>query len=77
MDQQGLARLIALWAMREPETGIPTELDPAALVHDVSKLIGDRLDEPDDSSAIARRPSPFGCDSRSSRCLGRPWSATS
>ncbi|MCP4905982.1 MAG: helix-turn-helix transcriptional regulator, partial [bacterium] len=51
MDQQGLARLIALWAMREPETGIATELDPAALVHDVSKLIGDRLDDPDGTPA--------------------------
>ena len=51
MDQQGLARLIALWAMREPEAEIPNEIDPAALVHDVSKLIGDRLDETDDSTA--------------------------
>ena len=51
MDQQGLARLIALWAMREPETGPPEEIDPAALVHDVSKLIGHRLDETDSSPA--------------------------
>ena len=49
MDQQGLARLIALWAMREPEGEAPAEIDPAALVQDVSKLIGDRLDETDDS----------------------------
>ena len=46
MDQQGLARLIALWAMREPDG--PSRLDgtdPAALVADVSELIRTRLDE--------------------------------
>ena len=45
MDQQGLARLIALWAMRE--TDGPTSLegtDPAALVAEVSELIRSRLD---------------------------------
>jgi AcrR family transcriptional regulator len=46
MDQQGLAQLIAFWAMREP--GEPSSLDgtdPAALVADVSKLIRGRLEQ--------------------------------
>lgn len=46
MDQQGLARLIALWAMREPDGASRLEgTDPAALVADVSELIRTRLDE--------------------------------
>ncbi|MEE3326280.1 MAG: hypothetical protein VX252_03010, partial [Myxococcota bacterium] len=46
MDQQGLARLIALWAMREPgEMNSVEGMDPAALVADVSELIRSRLDE--------------------------------
>ena len=46
MDQQGLARLIALWAMREPDgPSRLEETDPAALVADVSELIRTRLDE--------------------------------
>lgn len=45
MDQQGLARLIALWAMREPDGESRLEgTDPAALVADVSELIRTRLD---------------------------------
>lgn len=61
MDQQGLARLIALWAMRE--TDRPPSLDgtdPAALVAEVSELIRSRLDvtegvEPDGLEAISFR----------------------
>ncbi len=46
MDQQGLARLIALWAMREPDGASLLEgMDPATLVADVSELIRTRLDE--------------------------------
>lgn len=46
MGQQGLARLIALWAMRDSgrETGVDGT-DPAALVAEVSELIRGRLDE--------------------------------
>jgi AcrR family transcriptional regulator len=53
MDQQGLARLIAWWAMREPESSGTPEVEPAALVNDVSKLIFERLVEPE-SPAPAR-----------------------
>ena len=46
MDQKGLARLIALWAMREPDRPSSLEeTDPAALVADVSELIRTRLDQ--------------------------------
>ncbi|MEE3327036.1 MAG: helix-turn-helix domain-containing protein [Myxococcota bacterium] len=61
MDQQGLARLVALWAMREPEDENRVDgTDPAALVADVSELIRSRLDaiegvQPDRLEAISFR----------------------
>ncbi len=61
MDQQGLARLIALWAMRESDAPSPLEgTDPAVLVAEVSELIRSRLDtiegaEPDRLEAISFR----------------------
>ena len=46
MDQQGLARLIALWAMRDAEERSELEgTDPAVLVAEVAQLISSRLDE--------------------------------
>jgi AcrR family transcriptional regulator len=47
MDQQGLARLIALWAMRGSKAGSVEDLDPSALVESVSGLIRDQIDAPD------------------------------
>ena len=44
MDAQGLARLIAWWAMREPDTRAPEGIDPAALVRNISRLICDQLE---------------------------------
>ena len=61
MDQQGLARLIALWAMRETDgPTYPEGTDPALLVAEVSELIRSRLDategvEPDRLEAISFR----------------------
>ncbi|MFP8880375.1 MAG: TetR/AcrR family transcriptional regulator [Myxococcota bacterium] len=43
MDQQGLARLIAWWAMRESEDRATGEIDPATLVGEVSRLVHARL----------------------------------
>ena len=43
MDQQGLARLIAWWAMRESDGAATGDIDPATLVGEVSKLIHARL----------------------------------
>lgn len=62
MDQQGLARLIAWWAMREPEPepeSLP-EVDPAALVREVSELIHQRLEETQNSHADRHEAISFG-----------------
>ena len=45
MNQQGLARLIAFWAMRGGSAQAPGDVDPAGLVEEVSKLIAARLSE--------------------------------
>jgi len=45
MNQQGLARLIAFWAMRGGSAQAPGDVNPAALVEDVSELIAERLSE--------------------------------
>lgn len=60
MDQEGLARLIAWWAMRELDARVPPEIDPAALVQDVAQLICDRLDEVDGSRTDRREAVSFG-----------------
>ena len=46
MDQQGLARLIAWWAMRDSQRAATGEVDPATLVSEVSKLIHARSASP-------------------------------
>jgi len=45
MDQQGLARLIAWWAMRDGPQEAALDLDPADLVREVSRLIDQRLEQ--------------------------------
>jgi len=45
MDQQGLARLIAWWAMRDGGDEAPLDMDPAELVREMSALMGKRLEE--------------------------------
>jgi AcrR family transcriptional regulator len=51
MDDQGLARLIAWWAMREPDARAPEGIDPPALVRNISRLICDQL-----ANSRARKP---------------------
>ncbi len=48
MDQQGLARLIAWWAMRDGNHEPALDMDPADLVREVSRLIGERLKKTED-----------------------------
>ena len=43
MDKEGLARLIAWWAMRDFDAAEAESVAPAELVQNVSKLIRDRL----------------------------------
>ena len=45
MDQQGLARLIAWWAMRDGDHEAALEIDPADLVREVARLIGERVEK--------------------------------
>ena len=58
MDDQGLARLIAWWAMREPDARTPEGIDPPALVRNISRLIcdqlaNDRAREPEGEEAVS------------------------
>jgi AcrR family transcriptional regulator len=47
MEEQGLARLIAWWALREPGADPAQGIDPPSLVENISKLIAARVgDEP-------------------------------
>lgn len=45
MDQQGLARLIAWWAMRDREAEAIDDIEPAALIQEISARIRERLSE--------------------------------
>ncbi len=60
MDQQGLARLIAWWAMRDGPQEAALELDPADLVREVSGLIGQRLEQAEGIAPGDPEPVSFG-----------------
>ncbi len=60
MDQRGLARLIAWWAMRDPGGDATLGIDPPELVQNISKLIAERLDELDGSKAESQEVVSFG-----------------
>jgi AcrR family transcriptional regulator len=70
MDQQGLARLIAWWALRGGGAEAPGDLDPAALVQDVSDLIAERLRETEGSAPNDSEFVSFGVRLAVSAMLG-------
>ena len=60
MDKEGLARLIAWWAMRDFDAAEAESVAPAELVQNVSKLIRDRLLQSEEISPGSHETVSFG-----------------